>query len=313
MKFLCILFFFNLSINSGLKSQNYLDTVTIIDGRIDTIFLHLNGPKNSIHIADFTTIISQTIPSKDRIVLIHSYYFYRGGSYLNFEASVFQKSDNSNLFVRTIYIDTFFKTSRKLDSKNIVDQKLLMFNILQRASKVSDSIQYSLNDLYNFDSISISKLPLYTRESLIDGVYFSYNSFANQTPDINDFHFSMDHNLEFKLKAKIENKMKKLNSKQVYAVVKNGDAFAGANMFGFNYIHRDGKILNFKAQLLSPTNLSKKTPFISELQNSLNQFKPYWLQTIERNNGNYDSYAVYRAFINYKTGNFNIYEMISGD
>ena len=46
---------------------------------------------------------------------------------------------------------------------------------------------YTMNNLLHLDSILKSKIPLYANDSLKSGIYKTYHSFMQQTPDITDF------------------------------------------------------------------------------------------------------------------------------
>jgi hypothetical protein len=97
----------------------------------------------------------------------------------------------------------------------------------------SDSTTYALNDLGRMDSIETSRLALYTRDSLVDGLYKAYASFADQRPDL-QCSFKVDKNGDIKaVSIPDENgKEKKVDRRGIYAVVYQGRAFI-ATEYGF--------------------------------------------------------------------------------
>jgi hypothetical protein len=97
----------------------------------------------------------------------------------------------------------------------------------------SDSTTYSLNDLGRMDSVETSRLALYTRDSLVDGLYKAYASFADQRPDL-QCSFKVDKNGDIKaVWIPDENgKEKKVDRRGIYAVVYQGRAFI-ATEYGF--------------------------------------------------------------------------------
>jgi hypothetical protein len=108
----------------------------------------------------------------------------------------------------------------------------------------SDSTTYTLNDLGRMDSIETSRLALYTRDSLVDGLYKAYASFADQRPDL-QCSFKVDKNGDIKaVWIPDENgKEKKVDRRGIYAVVYQGRAFIATEYGYYSLTKAEGDLL----------------------------------------------------------------------
>src|SRR5690606_34270795 len=80
---------------------------------------------------------------------------------------------------------------------------------------------YSLHDVKHFDSLEKRKIPLYNTNSYSDGLYASYQSFMNLTPD-QPAEVSIARNGKLQVKTVINGKPQKVKSQDIYAIVHNG-------------------------------------------------------------------------------------------
>lgn len=95
---------------------------------------------------------------------------------------------------------------------------------------ISASPEYvTLNQIEKIDSIQKSHLPVYTTDTLTEGVYASYESFRNQTPD----HVEFDVKMEDSVPVDVEKLNPDINNRyrfdKVYAFVVNNKIYINNN------------------------------------------------------------------------------------
>jgi hypothetical protein len=103
-------------------------------------------------------------------------------------------------------------------------------NNLQREATSPD--YYSYSDLVSLDALEKRKIKLYTASSFIDGLYSSYKSFKDQAPDQQVEARIEGTELSNVTTSDDKGKRQKIRSKDVYAVVYNGQPFV-ATEFGY--------------------------------------------------------------------------------
>lgn len=89
---------------------------------------------------------------------------------------------------------------------------------------------YSYAEVLNFDSALRRRLPLYLRDSIANGVYLSYVSFATQQPDYPRAQVAFDGDQIIAVTPITTGQpLASLSSRQVYAVCWNGKAYISRN------------------------------------------------------------------------------------
>jgi hypothetical protein len=109
----------------------------------------------------------------------------------------------------------------------------------------NDSMVYSYNDVLHIDSIEKRKVRLYNSNVFTNGVYNTFTSFFNQQPDITQFKTTEEKGSISAAKVADENgKFKKIKSKDIYAVVQNGNAYI-ATEYGYYPLTKEGDDFHF--------------------------------------------------------------------
>lgn len=98
-------------------------------------------------------------------------------------------------------------------------------------SKRTDEAPFLLADIHNIDFFEKNNMKLYSADTYIDGIYPDFASFANQTPIADELtpKFDSSNNLKEIKKLNEQNKLKKLNPKDFYAVVVDGQPYITSN------------------------------------------------------------------------------------
>ncbi|MEO6721526.1 MAG: hypothetical protein ABIN67_14250 [Ferruginibacter sp.] len=165
---------------------------------------------------------------------------------------------NSNNGYQTVgFIDTvisvksFDVTKGLFRNASNVLSAFISSNLLKT---VSDSTVFSLHDIANMDSVEKRFVKLYNVSTYVDGVYTDWRSFANQSPDKQGTVELKDGTIS-RVKVLDENgKATKVKSKDLYAVVHNGQPFIATD-FGYYPLTKDGNDLFFtgKAKVTANT------------------------------------------------------------
>jgi hypothetical protein len=147
--------------------------------------------------------------------------------YCYFRASLYHKQHEAYKHINTI--DTVLVVKSMDVTKKLFREgsKLIAKFIGDNLNKPSlDDFIYTYHDIEYIDSLEKKKLAVYTVDSYTDGVYTTYQSFANQLPDYT--------NMNVKLKqggissvniTDAQGKTKKINLENIYAVIHNGKIF----------------------------------------------------------------------------------------
>lgn len=156
--------------------------------------------------------------------------------YCHFRAVLFAKSGEK--FQKLASVDTVIIVKSMDVTNGLLRQASkaltgLLAENLQR-EKLADSSTYTSDQVIRFDRIEKKALPLYNAAAFKDGLYKTFEAFANQQPDENAFSVEVDKaNRPSQIKcANKEGKLSKISSKELYAFVHNGQPYV-ATEFGY--------------------------------------------------------------------------------
>lgn len=139
-------------------------------------------------------------------------------------------------------LDTTLVLPPKNLSPTLTDNagKLISDLIARRLLQHSKSSTiYSIDDVKHIDSIDMQKIPLYTATGYTDGIYKSFQSFAQQMPDQQGTIIEDGANISTVKIAGADGKKIKLKPADVYAVVYKGQPFI-ATAFGYYKLVKTG-------------------------------------------------------------------------
>ncbi|MFT3979419.1 MAG: hypothetical protein QM687_03045 [Ferruginibacter sp.] len=162
------------------------------------------------------------------------YYFLRADLYGN-TGKGYALLDQIDTVVVVRSMDVTKATLRN-GSKHIT--KFIADN-LQKEPVAIDDAYWSYEALTKIDSIEKTKLPLYTKTSLAEGVYDNYTSFKNQEP--NRLLFTVKETDAGGIASvsvlNEKNKYEKISPKKIYAVVYKGQPFV-ATEYGYYLLRK---------------------------------------------------------------------------
>lgn len=151
------------------------------------------------------------------------YYYFKATLYSKNNNGSYQRLDSLDtaVIVKSSNLNTaLFKSAGKMVS-NFISKNL--------TNGSPDTVSYTFTDIMYIDEIEKKRLPLYTTKNFKEGLYLTYKSFAKQVPD-QQVKVEMKND---KVKSVIgkgdEGEEENLNSKNVYALVYQGQPYIATN------------------------------------------------------------------------------------
>ena len=97
--------------------------------------------------------------------------------------------------------------------------------------KRTDNVPFLLADIHNIDFFEKNNMKLYSTDTYVNGIYPDFASFINQMPVTGELtsKFDKNNNLKELKRLNEQSKLKKLNPKDFYAVVLNGQPYITSN------------------------------------------------------------------------------------
>jgi hypothetical protein len=191
--------------------------------------------------------------------------------YCFFRANIYSGKDQFQI-VSTI--DTFIVVESGDVTKVILEEAnkaIVKFVVGALGKNVQKEPVYTFNEIVKIDSIEKAKIKVYNANEFNNGIYVSFESFKNQTPDFSLFSITFEDGEITEIKAKnSKGKVKKIKSDNVYAIVNNGKPFISAE-FGFYplvknnndfYFIGDDKINYIKGQVVKSNSIFSSTEYV---------------------------------------------------
>lgn len=155
--------------------------------------------------------------------------------YCNFKAILYSK--NEVTYQKIESIDTIIFVRSAIDvtlpllksGSDIINE--FIWKNLSKESRFPE--QYSYNDILNIDSVEKRKILVYNTDKFNDGLYTNYVSFSNQKPDKEIIVNTKKDGTISKVETfNKEQKLIKIKSKNIYAIVYNGKPYI-ATQYGY--------------------------------------------------------------------------------
>jgi hypothetical protein len=149
--------------------------------------------------------------------------------YCYFRADLFAKNNDKYQVLSTI--DTVILVKGMDVTKGLMKSgsRIVIGFITNNLLKKSDSREFlTFDNVYHIDDYEKRNIVLYQTNNYNEGIYFSYNTFKNQTPElaISEVEIQLKKNELVAVKKKInEGKLQKIKSKDIYAVIYKGQLF----------------------------------------------------------------------------------------
>ncbi len=154
--------------------------------------------------------------------------------YCFFRANIYTYSENK--YRQIAIIDTFLTVESRDVTKLIfekADKTIVQFFLNSLANDTSNTAAYTREEIANIDEVEKQKIKLYNVDVLADGIYTTFQTFKDQTPDFTLFSITFEDGEISEIKAKNKNgNVKKMKSEHVYAIVNKGKPYISAE-FGF--------------------------------------------------------------------------------
>lgn len=191
--------------------------------------------------------------------------------YCFFRANIYS---GKNTYQMVSAIDTFIVVESG-DVTNLIIEEANKAIVKFLTSSLSKDVQkepvFTFNEIVMIDSIEKAKIKVYNANEFVNGIYISFDSFKNQTPDFSLFSITFEDGEITDIKAKNnKGKVKKIKSDNVYAIVNNGKPFISAE-FGFYplvknnndfYFIGDDKINYIKSQVVKSNSIFNSTEYV---------------------------------------------------
>ncbi|MES2809590.1 MAG: hypothetical protein V4619_13250 [Bacteroidota bacterium] len=179
---------------------------------------------------------------------------FKDRGFFNLQAQLFAKNTNGYQkidVIDTLIIITAGDVTRSLLKKG--SETLISF-IAKNLVKSANGSLVAHRDIAKVDSIEKSKIKLYTTDKYTDGLYYSYKSFADQTPDAK---FMLDGKKVKKSNVKLvddKGVAKKIPATDtVYALVHNGKPYI-ATEFEYYPLEKAGTDFTFVGKISATAN-----------------------------------------------------------
>ena len=105
--------------------------------------------------------------------------------------------------------------------------------------EAADSISYSFNEIVKLDSIEKRDIKVYNSDEYVDGLYYNYSSFKEQTPDEEIVvKFKKDFSISSVKKIDENGKLINVKSDEAYAIVYEGKTYISTG-YGFFPLYRN--------------------------------------------------------------------------
>jgi len=150
--------------------------------------------------------------------------------FCNIRISLYEEKDGAYHFINTI--DTIINVKAMDVTGKLLKttSELIISELKQNLTLIPEdyNMPFSVNDLANIDGLEKNNIPIYNTNTLTDGLYIDFKSFANQTPAYTQLQVKRE-NGDVK-EVKINNpekpdKWKKIKPKDYYAVVVEGNPY----------------------------------------------------------------------------------------
>jgi len=193
--------------------------------------------------------------------------------YCFFRASIFLNVANDYKLISAI--DTFMVIeSKKEATKQIIayaNKTIVNFVSGALTKEPKTNTVYTLNEIVKLDSIEKAKIKVYTTDEYVNGVYRTFESFKDQTPDYSLFSITFEDGEISEIKAKNDkNRLRIINSEEVYAIVNNGKPYISAE-YGYYplvknnndfYFIGDDKVNYIKGQVVKSNSIFNPTEYV---------------------------------------------------
>ncbi|MBL7918026.1 MAG: hypothetical protein JNM96_06490 [Bacteroidia bacterium] len=192
--------------------------------------------------------------------------------YCFFRANMYTYSGDK--YRQIAIIDTFLTVESRDVTKLIfekTDKAIVKFFLSSLEKDTANTTAYTREEIANIDEVEKQKIKLYNVDVLTDGIYSTFQTFRDQTPDFTLFSITFEDGEISEIKARNKNgKVKKMKSDNVYAIVNKGKAYISAE-FGFYplvknnndfYFIGDDKQHYIKGQIVKSHSLLDPTEYV---------------------------------------------------
>ncbi|MFV0417252.1 MAG: hypothetical protein ACK5KT_00780 [Dysgonomonas sp.] len=251
---------FNLIVPENVIENSLYDNIEYLDSRLfkeDLGYVQTGMFNNYVYMVDepsfaqqfdslMSKVINETARQKTLLLQLRNLNFSEitksmsETGYCHIRISLYEKEYPDYYLIATL--DTLL-TVKAMDvtgkliknSSNIITS----FVLSNLTNKRTDEVPFLLADIHNIDFFEKNNMKLYSADAYVDGAYPDFKSFANQTPVADKLtpKFDKNNNLKEVKQLNEQNKLKKLNPKDIYAVVLDGQPYIASDK-GYILIHK---------------------------------------------------------------------------
>jgi len=246
---------------------------------------------------DSTTKNGQMVLCLKKIIFAERTAEFTEEGFCSFTATLYSKSDSAYHFLQSIdtliRVEKFDVSKRMIFLGDSIITNFLTRNLLNNG-EVNESL--TLNEIIHADSIAKQKINIYKNNTFVNGLYSTYKSFKDQSPDKECVVLRKKGKLNWVKVADINGELQKVQPKTVYAIVSDGIPYIATD-FGFYELKRIKGELTFLGKMRAPALGGSTIPgmymfgftggFVSGMASA-----------------SYNGSSYFRCIINYKNGDF---------
>lgn len=153
----------------------------------------------------------------------------KGKAQVNFRANLYERKGDDYYLVNSF--ESRMIMPDKKHYQEVLSNYIMDYIVNNLKETIVEEELYTIDDVHNVSFIEKQLIPLYTEDSLKDGVYATFKEFANQEPLPYEItpKFKDDELKEIKIPSGKNGKLTKVSPKDTYAVVVGGQPYVGTD------------------------------------------------------------------------------------
>lgn len=233
--------------------QNSLyNTISFMDSRLNRTRDQyiVNAESFSWQLSSFINMITdRTANNRTILFQLRDLSFEREGNKgsSHIRATLYESLNSQFYMIATLDTEVQIENSQKITSRlqEEVSSTITSFIANNLTQPYIDNVPYTLDDVRHIDSIEKESSALFKNEGYKDGIYYTFDSFKNQQPTVTkmEVRFKKDKLSEIKIIDRTNNKFRKINPSDIYAVVLDGQIYVALDKKYYPVYSDNGNLL----------------------------------------------------------------------
>lgn len=223
----------------------------------------------------FNEVVTKATEQQELVFFLKKLYLYERTGALTeegfciYSAELYEKCDSNYYLIQSIdtisHIESVDVTKELLKTADSLISSTITYNLKKHGNK---AVPLTYNEIVNADKIAKRKITVYNTNNYIDGVYLSFESFKNQTPDLIATVKKNKTRIKSVSILDANGLTKELQSKDIYAVITDGFPYI-ATQYGYYPMKFENDNFSFIAKLSAPAKSSIATGIMFGLAGTL--------------------------------------------